>query len=109
MPTDHNVSELGKRSLNNARVFKPHLHQMTSVHNRLRTRKEFKNTTGTNEQSSLKLAGSKSCSLSKQDSYITTRVGITIPPSHSNAEDNSVELQVDDQSLWSYNRLRDFM
>ncbi|GKC19229.1 hypothetical protein Tco_1021379 [Tanacetum coccineum] len=25
---------------------------------------------------------------SKQDSYITTRVGITIPPSHSNAEDN---------------------
>ncbi|GJY78706.1 hypothetical protein Tco_0484507 [Tanacetum coccineum] len=25
----------------------------------------------------------------KQDSYITTRVGITIPPSHSNAEDNS--------------------
>ncbi|GKA10754.1 hypothetical protein Tco_0690187 [Tanacetum coccineum] len=34
-------------------------------------------------------AGSKSCSLSKQDNYITTRVGITIPPSHSNAEDNS--------------------
>ncbi|GJT35613.1 hypothetical protein Tco_0926032 [Tanacetum coccineum] len=33
-------------------------------------------------------AGSKSCSLRKQDSYITTRVGITIPPSHSNAEDN---------------------
>ncbi|GKF17817.1 hypothetical protein Tco_0062735, partial [Tanacetum coccineum] len=33
-------------------------------------------------------AGSKSCSLSKQDSYITTRVGITIPPSNSNAEDN---------------------
>ncbi|GKA56944.1 hypothetical protein Tco_0756016 [Tanacetum coccineum] len=33
-------------------------------------------------------AGSKSCSLSKQDSYIMTRVGITIPPSHSNAEDN---------------------
>ncbi|GKA09821.1 hypothetical protein Tco_0689254 [Tanacetum coccineum] len=25
---------------------------------------------------------------SSQDSYITTRVGITIPPSHSNAEDN---------------------
>ncbi|GJX33530.1 hypothetical protein Tco_0243385 [Tanacetum coccineum] len=34
-------------------------------------------------------AGSKSCSLSKQDNYITTRVGITIPPSNSNAEDNS--------------------
>ncbi|GJZ16730.1 hypothetical protein Tco_0552853 [Tanacetum coccineum] len=33
-------------------------------------------------------AGSKSCSSSSQDSYITTRVGITIPPSHSNAEDN---------------------
>ncbi|GJT01851.1 hypothetical protein Tco_0823020 [Tanacetum coccineum] len=28
--------------------------------------------------------------LSKQDSYITTRVGITIPPSHSNAEDNRI-------------------
>ncbi|GJW56594.1 hypothetical protein Tco_0103325 [Tanacetum coccineum] len=36
-------------------------------------------------------AGSKSCSLSKQDSYITTRVGITIPPSYSNAEDNRME------------------
>ncbi|GKD57336.1 hypothetical protein Tco_1290723, partial [Tanacetum coccineum] len=34
-------------------------------------------------------AGSKSCSSSSQDSYITTSVGITIPPSHSNAEDNS--------------------
>ncbi|GKB72064.1 reverse transcriptase domain-containing protein, partial [Tanacetum coccineum] len=33
-------------------------------------------------------AGSKSCSSSSQDSYITTRVGITIPPSYSNAEDN---------------------
>ncbi|GJT16851.1 hypothetical protein Tco_0875557 [Tanacetum coccineum] len=41
-----------------------------------------------NEPSSSKLVP-KSCSLSKQDSYITTRVGITIPPSHSNAEDNS--------------------
>ncbi|GJS20910.1 hypothetical protein Tco_0449542 [Tanacetum coccineum] len=37
-------------------------------------------------------AGSKSCSLSKQDSYIKTRVGITIPPSYSNAEDNSKKL-----------------
>ncbi|GJZ51358.1 hypothetical protein Tco_0605873 [Tanacetum coccineum] len=34
-------------------------------------------------------AGSKSCSSSSQDSYIMTRIGITIPPSHSNAEDNS--------------------
>ncbi|GJT82656.1 putative ribonuclease H-like domain-containing protein [Tanacetum coccineum] len=42
-----------------------------------------------NEPSKFK-AGSKSCSLSKQDSYIMTRVGITIPPSHSNAEDNRV-------------------
>ncbi|GKG17904.1 hypothetical protein Tco_0372202, partial [Tanacetum coccineum] len=33
-------------------------------------------------------AGSKSCSSSSQDSYIMTRVGITIPPSHSKAEDN---------------------
>ncbi|GJU68401.1 hypothetical protein Tco_1254660 [Tanacetum coccineum] len=31
-------------------------------------------------------AGSKSCSSSRQDSYITTRVGITISPSHNNAE-----------------------
>ncbi|GJW04249.1 hypothetical protein Tco_1563105 [Tanacetum coccineum] len=42
-----------------------------------------------NEQSS---RCSKSCSSSSQDSYITTRVGITIPPSHSNAEDNRVIL-----------------
>ncbi|GJS41883.1 hypothetical protein Tco_0566926 [Tanacetum coccineum] len=46
---------------------------------------EFK-TTAMNSQFK---AGSKSCSLSKQDSYITTRIGITIPPSNSNAEDNS--------------------
>ncbi|GJY94713.1 hypothetical protein Tco_0511074 [Tanacetum coccineum] len=46
------------------------------------------NTSGPVPQFKFK-AGSKSCSLSKQDSYITTRVGITIPPSHSNAEDNS--------------------
>ncbi|GJV98161.1 hypothetical protein Tco_1553413 [Tanacetum coccineum] len=35
-------------------------------------------------------AGSKSCSSSSQDNNITTRVGITIPPSNSNAEDNSI-------------------
>ncbi|GJU92611.1 hypothetical protein Tco_1317367 [Tanacetum coccineum] len=33
-------------------------------------------------------AGSKSYSFSRQDNYITTRVGITIPPSHNNAEVN---------------------
>nr|GEX29635.1 hypothetical protein [Tanacetum cinerariifolium] len=33
-------------------------------------------------------AGSKSCSSSRQDSYITTRIGITIPPSHNNAKVN---------------------
>nr|GFA54345.1 hypothetical protein [Tanacetum cinerariifolium] len=33
-------------------------------------------------------AGSKSYSSSRQDSYISTRVGITIPPSHNNAEVN---------------------
>nr|GEZ18425.1 hypothetical protein [Tanacetum cinerariifolium] len=33
-------------------------------------------------------AGSKSCSSSRQDSYITTRVGIIIPPSHNNDEVN---------------------
>ncbi|GJV44859.1 hypothetical protein Tco_1429395 [Tanacetum coccineum] len=46
------------------------------------------NTSGPVPQFKFK-AGSKSCSLSSQDSYITTRVGITIPPSYSNAEDNS--------------------
>ncbi|GKF86380.1 hypothetical protein Tco_0254207, partial [Tanacetum coccineum] len=57
------------------------LHQMTYDHNR----SELGIQDHSNEQSSSKLV-SKSCSL--QDSYITTRVGITIPPSHSNAEDN---------------------
>ncbi|GJV77950.1 hypothetical protein Tco_1509534 [Tanacetum coccineum] len=42
-------------------------------------------------------AGSKSCSLSKQDSYITTRVGITIPPSYSNAEDNRIHDEQEDE------------
>ncbi|GJR62884.1 hypothetical protein Tco_1505046 [Tanacetum coccineum] len=59
------------------------LHQMTSDHNR----SELGIHDHSNEQSSSKLVP-KSCSLSKQDSYITTRVGITIPPSYSNAEDN---------------------
>ncbi|GJT99336.1 hypothetical protein Tco_1094854 [Tanacetum coccineum] len=40
-----------------------------------------------NEPSSSK-AGSKKFPLPKQDSYIMTRVGITIPPSHNNAEVN---------------------
>ncbi|GJT97244.1 hypothetical protein Tco_1092762 [Tanacetum coccineum] len=60
------------------------LHQMTSDHNR----SELGIHNHSNELSSSKLVP-KSCSLSKQDSYITTRVGITIPPSHSNVEDNS--------------------
>ncbi|GJT47542.1 putative ribonuclease H-like domain-containing protein [Tanacetum coccineum] len=38
-----------------------------------------------NELSRSKLV-SKSCSSSRKDSYITTRVGITIPPSYNNAE-----------------------
>ncbi|GKF92864.1 hypothetical protein Tco_0279583, partial [Tanacetum coccineum] len=59
------------------------LHQMTSVHNR----SELGIQDHSNEPSSSKLVP-KSCSSSFQDSYITTRVGITIPPSHSNAEDN---------------------
>ncbi|GJV53062.1 hypothetical protein Tco_1448803 [Tanacetum coccineum] len=59
------------------------LHQMTSDHNRSELRIQDHN----NEPSKFK-AGSKSCSSSSQDSYITTRVGITIPPSYSNAEDN---------------------
>ncbi|GKC80182.1 hypothetical protein Tco_1130956, partial [Tanacetum coccineum] len=59
------------------------LHQMTSDHNRSELGIQVHN----NEQSSSKLVPN-SCSLSNQDSYITTRVGITIPPSYSNAEDN---------------------
>ncbi|GKG05497.1 hypothetical protein Tco_0325583 [Tanacetum coccineum] len=63
------------------------LHQMTSDHNRSELGIHYHS----NEPSSSKLApkvGSKSCSSSSQDSYITTRVGITIPPSYINAEDN---------------------
>ncbi|GJV39207.1 hypothetical protein Tco_1417647 [Tanacetum coccineum] len=59
------------------------LHQMTSDHNR----SELGIQDHSNEQIKFN-SRYKSCSLSKQDSYITTRVGITIPPSHSNAEDN---------------------
>ncbi|GKF76264.1 hypothetical protein Tco_0225708, partial [Tanacetum coccineum] len=59
------------------------LHQMTSDYNRSELRIQDHN----NEPSSSKLVP-KSCSSSSQDSYITIRVGITIPPSHSNAEDN---------------------
>ncbi|GJR54172.1 hypothetical protein Tco_1404693 [Tanacetum coccineum] len=66
MTFEHSSSSLGRQC------------QMVSAEN---------NTSGPVPQFKFK-AGSKSCSLSKQDSYITTRVGITIPPSHSNAEDN---------------------
>ncbi|GJR77986.1 copia protein [Tanacetum coccineum] len=45
---------------------------------------EFKTTTMNRQVPSW----SKKLSSSSQDSYITTRVGITIPPSYSNAEDN---------------------
>ncbi|GJR27707.1 integrase, catalytic region, zinc finger, CCHC-type containing protein [Tanacetum coccineum] len=67
----------------NARTKKPKFKprssvSMTSAHNRSELRIHNHN----NEPSS--------CSLSSQDSYITTRVGITIPPSYSNAEDNSL-------------------
>ncbi|GKC69652.1 hypothetical protein Tco_1115535, partial [Tanacetum coccineum] len=57
---------------------------MTSDHNR----SELEIQDHSNEQSSSKLVP-KVCSSSKQDSYITTKVGITIPLSRSNAEDNS--------------------
>ncbi|GJQ93656.1 retrovirus-related pol polyprotein from transposon TNT 1-94 [Tanacetum coccineum] len=67
MMSDHNSSDLA-----------PQRQEMSAENN----------TSGPVPQFKFK-AGSKSCSLSKQDSYITTRVGITIPPSHSNAEDNS--------------------
>ncbi|GKF63903.1 hypothetical protein Tco_0187351, partial [Tanacetum coccineum] len=42
---------------------------------------EFKTTT-------MNLQVQSCCSSSSQDSYIMTRVGITIPPLYSNAEDN---------------------
>ncbi|GKF53700.1 hypothetical protein Tco_0160610, partial [Tanacetum coccineum] len=59
------------------------LHQMTSDHNR----SELGIQDHGNEQSSSKLV-SKSCSSSSQDSFITTRAGITILPSYSDAKDN---------------------
>ncbi|GJZ02818.1 hypothetical protein Tco_0520779 [Tanacetum coccineum] len=59
------------------------LHQMTSDHNRSELGIQDHN----NEPSSSKLVN-QNCSSSSQDNYITTRVGITIPPSYSNAEDN---------------------
>ncbi|GJZ22904.1 integrase, catalytic region, zinc finger, CCHC-type containing protein [Tanacetum coccineum] len=65
------------------------LHQITFDHNR----SELGIQDNSNENMQVPKRGSKSCSLSKQDSYITTRVGITIPPSHSNAEDNSASLE----------------
>ncbi|GJT00479.1 hypothetical protein Tco_0821648 [Tanacetum coccineum] len=55
--------------------------QMTSDHNS----SELGIHDHSNEQSFK--AGSKSCSSRRQDRYITTRVGITIPPSPNNAED----------------------
>ncbi|GJT53396.1 hypothetical protein Tco_0988450 [Tanacetum coccineum] len=67
MMSDHNSSDLAPQR------------QMASAKN---------NTSGPIPQFKFK-AVSKSCYLSKQDSYITTRVGITIPSSHSNAEENS--------------------
>ncbi|GKE99929.1 hypothetical protein Tco_0023280 [Tanacetum coccineum] len=66
MMSDHNSSDLAPQR------------QMASAEN---------NTSGPVPQFKFK-AGSKSCSSSSQDSYIMTRVGITIPPSYSNAEDN---------------------
>ncbi|GKB81971.1 hypothetical protein Tco_0948866 [Tanacetum coccineum] len=58
--------------------------QLTSVHKT--SESEFKTTAMTVKFK----AGSKSCSFSSKDSYITIRVGIIIPPSHSNTEDNRV-------------------
>ncbi|GJR59575.1 hypothetical protein Tco_1501737 [Tanacetum coccineum] len=62
------------------------LHQMTSDHNR----SELGIHDHCKIEPSCSQAGSKKCCfhLSSQDSYITTRVGITIPPSYINAEDN---------------------
>ncbi|GJW75290.1 hypothetical protein Tco_0134660, partial [Tanacetum coccineum] len=62
------------------------LHQMTSDHNR----SELECTT-TNKWNSQVQAGSKVVTLSqyKTATYTGIRVGITIPPSNSNAEDNS--------------------
>ncbi|GKA00647.1 hypothetical protein Tco_0673197, partial [Tanacetum coccineum] len=59
------------------------LHQNDSDHNRSEN-SVFKSTR--TKRSRFK-AVPKDITLAVQDSYITTRVGITIPPSHSNAED----------------------
>nr|GEX00404.1 actin-binding, cofilin/tropomyosin type [Tanacetum cinerariifolium] len=57
---------------------------MTSDHNSL----ELGTHDNSNELSKFK-AGSRRCSSSRQDSYITINVRITIPPSHNNAEENN--------------------
>ncbi|GKB91594.1 hypothetical protein Tco_0963866, partial [Tanacetum coccineum] len=75
MMSDHNSSDLALQR------------QMVSAENN--TSGPFRTRNSRPQQRSIKFkAGSKSCSSSSQDNYITTRVGITIPPSYSNAEDN---------------------
>ncbi|GJU65955.1 hypothetical protein Tco_1252214 [Tanacetum coccineum] len=65
------------------------LHQMTSDHNRFRSDLGIQDHNNETAQVQSWFHSKSFVSLSKQDSYITTRVGITIPPSHSNAKDNS--------------------
>ncbi|GKA80163.1 hypothetical protein Tco_0786759, partial [Tanacetum coccineum] len=82
MTFEHSSSSLGRQC------------QMVSAEN---------NTSGPNSEfKTTAMNSSKSCSLSKQDSYITTRVGITIPPSYSNAEDNRTVLALESRPGWLF-------
>ncbi|GKC84238.1 hypothetical protein Tco_1139955 [Tanacetum coccineum] len=91
MMSDHNSSDLAPQrqmasAENNTSGPVPQclvLYQMTSDHNLL----ELRIQDHINEHSSSKLVP-KFVPYSSQDSYIKTRVGITILPSYSNAEDN---------------------
>ncbi|GKG07249.1 hypothetical protein Tco_0330218, partial [Tanacetum coccineum] len=77
------------------------LHQMTYDHNR----SELGIQDHSNEPSSSKLVP-KVVPLSSQDSYITTKVGITIPPSYSNAEDNwYINTKSENQKIYKKNLL----
>ncbi|GJU45894.1 hypothetical protein Tco_1203160 [Tanacetum coccineum] len=94
MTFEHNSSSLGHQCLmmsdHNSSDLAPQRQMASAENNTSGPVPQCSNDVCSHQFRPLKFkAGSKSCSLSKQDSYITTRVGITIPPSYSNAEDNS--------------------
>ncbi|GJZ05198.1 hypothetical protein Tco_0538473 [Tanacetum coccineum] len=75
MMSDHNSSDLA-----------PQRQMVSAENNTSGPNSEFKTTA---EPSSSKLGFQNFCSSTVKTCYIMTRVGITIPPSYSNAEDNS--------------------